>query len=251
MAFKDRLKEARLNNGMTQEQVAEKIGVAKSTFTGYEKGNSEPSMYTISKIMHVLKIDANFLWQDEMGSNYPMKVSLEELEYIKKYRSLDDPGRSHVNTVLQWECDRVKKFDELSSQPAAIISIEDHPGAAKRLIEYFHSVSAGSGVFILGNEVVDHIEIPATPENRNVDYAIKVSGNSMEPDYHDGDTVLVSQKQEMQYGDVGIFVINGSAYIKEYGKDELISRNPDFDNISVSEYDNIVCMGKVIGKLTD
>lgn len=58
-------------------------------------------------------------------------------------------------------------------------------------------------------------------------------------------------KQEMQYGDVGIFVINGSAYIKEYGKDELISRNPDFDNISVSEYDNIVCMGKVIGKLTD
>ena len=61
----------------------------------------------------------------------------------------------------------------------------------------------------------------------------------------------VSQKLEMNYGDVGIFVINGSAYIKEYGKDELISRNPDFDNISVSEYDNIVCMGKVIGKLKD
>ena len=48
MAFKDRLKEARLNNNMTQEQVAKKIGIAKSTFTGYEKGNSEPNMSTIA-----------------------------------------------------------------------------------------------------------------------------------------------------------------------------------------------------------
>ena len=51
MAFKDRLKEARLTKGLTQEQIAEKIGVAKSTFTGYEKGNSEPNMLTVSKIM--------------------------------------------------------------------------------------------------------------------------------------------------------------------------------------------------------
>ncbi len=29
---------------------------------------------------------------------------------------------------------------------------------------------------------------------------------------------------------------------------ELISRNPESDNISVNEFDNVVCMGKVIGK---
>ncbi|GFI49993.1 LexA repressor [Lachnospiraceae bacterium] len=70
----------------------------------------------------------------------------------------------------------------------------------------------------------------------------------MEPDYYDGDIVLVSQKAELSHGDVGIFIINNDAYIKEYGETELISRNPDADNIIISEYDNIVCMGKVVGK---
>lgn len=81
-----------------------------------------------------------------------------------------------------------------------------------------------------------------------MDYAIKVSGSSMEPDYFDGDIVLVSQKVELNHGDVGIFIVNNDAYIKEYGETELISRNPDADNIIISEYDNIVCMGKVVGK---
>ena len=78
---------------------------------------------------------------------------------------------------------------------------------------------------------------------------MRVNGDSMLPDYKDGDNVMVSQCDEMKYGDEGIFVVNGSAYIKEYGQTELISRNPEFPNIQVNESDNIVCMGKVIGKL--
>ena len=103
MAFKDGLKEARLRKGYTQEQVAEKIGVAKSTFTGYEKGNREPNMFTVSKILDALEIDANFLWQDEMGSNYPMKVSYPEYQHIEKYRKLDTHGKEIVDFILEKE----------------------------------------------------------------------------------------------------------------------------------------------------
>ena len=106
MAFKDRLKEARLKQGYTQEQIAEKIGIAKSTFTGYEKGNSEPNMLTVSKIMDILHIDANFLYQDEMGSNYPMKVSYDEYQHIKKYRDLDEHGKRMVDFTLKEEYER-------------------------------------------------------------------------------------------------------------------------------------------------
>ena len=73
----------------------------------------------------------------------------------------------------------------------------------------------------------------------------------MEPDYMDGDIALVSQNMEMQVGDIGVFVVNGSAYIKELGKNELISRNKDYPNILIREEDNVVCMGKVIGKMMD
>ncbi len=125
MAFKDRLKEARLNNNLTQEQIAEKIGVAKSTFTGYEKGNSEPSMLTISRIMNILKVDANFLWQDEMnalGGN-PIQVKYEEMKLLEKYRALDPSGQEHVNTVLDHESDRVQQIKELHTRPAAVVEL--------------------------------------------------------------------------------------------------------------------------------
>ncbi|MEG2429341.1 MAG: helix-turn-helix transcriptional regulator, partial [Oscillospiraceae bacterium] len=66
MAFKDRLKQARLAFGITQLDLGNKISVAKSTITGYEKGNSEPDMLKLTNIMNVLNVDANFLFQDEM-----------------------------------------------------------------------------------------------------------------------------------------------------------------------------------------
>lgn len=62
---------------------------------------------------------------------------------------------------------------------------------------------------------------------------------------------MVSRRIEMRHGDVGIFVVNGKAYIKEYGETELISRNPNSPNIKIAEYDNIVCMGKVVGRLEE
>ena len=60
MAFIDRLKAARLEKKLTQEQLAKEIGVAKPTYNGYEKGNSEPNMLILSKLMKVLGVDANY-----------------------------------------------------------------------------------------------------------------------------------------------------------------------------------------------
>ncbi len=71
----------------------------------------------------------------------------------------------------------------------------------------------------------------------------------MEPEFSDKDIALVNQDAEMQLGDIGVFVINGNAFIKELGEKELISHNKDFKNIAIHSGDNIVCMGKVIGKV--
>lgn len=108
MAFFDRLKEGRINAGLTQEQLSEKLGIAKSTLSGYESGNREPTVATIAKAMDILKIDANYLYQDEMdalGGN-PMQLKYSEMQYIKKYRDLDDHGKDMVDIVLEKEYDR-------------------------------------------------------------------------------------------------------------------------------------------------
>lgn len=105
MAFNERLKEARIASGLTQKQLAEKLGIAGTTVTGYEKGNSEPNVNTIGKIMDILQIDANFLWQDEMNATGGFQLNLQynEMEHIKKYRSLDDYGKDIIDTILEKE----------------------------------------------------------------------------------------------------------------------------------------------------
>ena len=113
MAFADRLKEARLKKRYTQEQIAEKIGVAKSTYTGYEKGNREPNVYMIGKLMEELNVDANFLWQDD--TTFPFELSYDEMEnLVKKYRDLDKHGKEMVDFTLLKEWERSIQNNSLS-----------------------------------------------------------------------------------------------------------------------------------------
>lgn len=105
IAFQDRLKEARLKKGYTQEKIADKVGVAKSTYAGYEKGNREPSINIIGKLMEELDVDANFLWQDE--TTFSFQLTYDEMEnLVKRYRDLDDHGKRIVNFVLNAEWER-------------------------------------------------------------------------------------------------------------------------------------------------
>lgn len=243
----ERIKYAREQKGYLQGELAKLIGVKSAgVISNWETDSNKPDAEKIVRLCDVLDVSASFLL-DYYGKTSFELTPLEE-NHIKKYRKLDPTGQEHISSFLDWEVKRTEQLRQAKA-PAAIIEFQSSSNENNRMVEYFRSASAGSGVFILGNEVAEQISIPNTPENQAVDFAIKVSGDSMLPDYADGDIVLVSQKAELFHGDVGIFIINNNAYIKEYGEKELISRNPDADNIQIAEYDNIVCMGKVIGKL--
>lgn len=83
MAFCDRLKESRTKAGLTQEQLSEQLGIAKSTLSGYESGNREPTVATIARILEILNIDANYLYQDEAQTLTEMVVSLDDKTLLK------------------------------------------------------------------------------------------------------------------------------------------------------------------------
>ena len=92
-----------------------------------------------------------------------------------------------------------------------------------------------------------------TPDN--ADYAVCISGDSMEPYIHDGDTVFVRETEELENGDVGIFSVNGEMYCKQYYIDDernlhLLSANPLRSAASIhvsndSGYE-VRCCGKVL-----
>ena len=244
LTFGGKIKEARKAKNLTQKQLAEKIGAKHNSVSDWENNKNKPDPDTIELLCGVLDITPNYLLSLETVEFSPVEKLL-----IKKYRSLDPHGQDMVDTILVKEYERVSKYGKLTA-PATIM--EFHPKQDNNLLvlPYFRAgVSAGTGIFILGNEAEDDIELPALPEYEAADFAIDVNGDSMEPDFSHEDIALVQRDAEMHIGDIGVFIVNGDAFIKELGEKELISRNKDYKNIPIHEGDNVVCMGKVIGKV--
>mgnify|MGYP002576739030 CR=1 FL=1 len=52
--MRKKLIEIRKKKGYTQEQMAERLNVARTTYTGYENGNISPSLETALKIKKIL-----------------------------------------------------------------------------------------------------------------------------------------------------------------------------------------------------
>ncbi len=60
--FSENLKSLRKDKGFSRQYVAEKLGVALSTYANWEQGRREPSISDIYKILEVFEIDANELF---------------------------------------------------------------------------------------------------------------------------------------------------------------------------------------------
>ena len=79
------------------------------------------------------------------------------------------------------------------------------------------------------------------------EFGVRVSGDSMEPTFHSGDRVFVAKDDALEEGDIGIFIVNGDAYIKELGNKCLISHNEAYKPIPLRSTDSIYCCGRVLG----
>lgn len=238
MGIGKRIKEARERLGMTQNELADLIGVTGSAITNYEKETSHPKEPIMYKLFDALQVDANYLFQDVV--NVPKKVNdvtFAEFEHIKKYRDLDDHGRKVVDFILE---------EEHSRSRGNIIPLEQH---RNRLVQYYQKfASAGSGQLVFDDVPVDLIEIPDVPEYKDVKYAIGVNGRSMEPLYYDGDILLVKPADDVAVGDIGIFIVDGQSYVKKRGNECLISVNEEYADIPLDESSS--CLGEVVDKLS-
>ncbi len=248
MSLNDRIKEARIKKGLTQEQLGDIVGVAKTTITGYEK-NREPSAAKVGEIADALGVDVNFLLQDEMKIHHDNNATLEEFEnIIKRYRRLDDFGKEMVDIVLTRETERMAqlqaKQDRIDTLEAEQQKISEKL-QAMRMYTYFGGIACAGPGFYFDDIPTETIEAP----DMGGDFIIGVNGDSMEPDYHDGDKLYVKKTEHISHGDVGIFTIGNECFLKEYSEDGLISRNKEYDDIPGTE--DVRLIGKVIGKVEE
>ena len=114
-----------------------------------------------------------------------------------------------------------------------------------------NAVSAGTGNFLVdGPKETVRIDESILPEDTT--FGVRISGDSMEPEFHDGQIAWVLQQESVANGEIGIFALNGEAYIKKLQNDKdgifLISLNKKYAPIKVSENDRLDIFGKVLGK---
>ena len=191
----------------------------------------------LAKAADILDCTTDYLLDREQSNVTNTCITLSEQKLLNKYHNLDEHGKRIIDYCLNEEYDRCTVVQTEQCKPD-IISIKlAHLPA-----------SAGTGVE-LSEENYRIINVKANALTKLTDFAVKVSGDSMEPTYYDGDILLVESMPYINVGDIGIFVVNGDGYVKEYGGDRLISHNPEYSDIKLSEHDVVMCSGKVIGVL--
>ena len=241
-----RLREAREKAGITQEELGKRIGVTGSAITNYEKETSHPKEPVMYALMDALGIEPNFLFQDCVSSlkskDSSQNFSLDELSYIKKYRTLDGYGKEAVNGILDIEFKRCSAMHSKLQE----VSLLEFPAKTLPFRYSMQSASAGTGTY-LGPEAFETMLVKETPLTRRVSFGIPVNGDSMEPQFHNGDMLLIERTKEIRIGEIGVFTLNGEGYVKELGDKELLSLNPEYQPIKITG--DISCNGRVIGVL--
>ena len=148
----------------------------------------------------------------------PLPYSAAALDLARQYDQLDSWGQAAVSAIAREEAARceapVAELAEIIELPHSLLS-----------------VSAGTGRW-LDDDTADIWEVRLNEHTRKADFAVDVAGDSMEPLYSDGDTVLVHAQPAINPGEVGLYVYRGDGYIKRQGDGCLHSLNPRVTRIS-------------------
>ncbi|WP_317394695.1 helix-turn-helix transcriptional regulator [Faecalicoccus pleomorphus] len=100
MKIEDKIRRVRLRKGITQNQIAEKIGISQPTYAQWENGKRKPKLETLKKIADALEVPVSTLYDDYEfvdpgeGLTEDQKAKQkahdqEQLKVIKKFYSRD------------------------------------------------------------------------------------------------------------------------------------------------------------------
>lgn len=122
------------------------------------------------------------------------------------------------------------------------------------MIPRLTSVSCGGGV-IADDNIEGYVDFPEELARTGEFFALTVKGDSMEPDLHDKDVVIVKQQPDAETGDLVIAKVNGDEgfckRLKKYADGiALVSVNPSYEPMYFSEKqvkeEPVVVVGKVV-----
>ncbi|MCM6843371.1 XRE family transcriptional regulator [Latilactobacillus curvatus] len=226
----ERIKRLRLSNGLTQEELGNRIGLKRAAINKYEKGNVENmKRSTIEKLSSLFNVTPSYLMalDDNTSDILPIynKLKPDRQEKVYKYakNELED----------QEEETKVIGFPE-----------------RKRIIRG-RSTAAGTPIDgdVQDSEaettVVDREEIP-----KNADEIITIAGDSMEPFLMKGEQAFIQYTPWVENGTAAVVSIEDVGvtckYVYVEGQDiRLVSENNAYDDM-IYPCEEVRIIGKIL-----
>ena len=233
----------RKQRGITQKELAKEVGITASTMTDYMKLRSAPSFGVIQKLADyfgVKKSDIDTTFKEESTNPLPEAPDLLTQQITDKVVQLTIQNKKIVLRTSEELLESQKNEEETKeNEVSEVIQLYSYD-------YYDHPASAGTGQYL--NDVrVEQIELPIDVD---ADFVIPIKGDSMEPDYHDGDLVFIQTSVELNDGVIGVFNYNGDAYIKQLviDKDQayLHSLNPAYKDMPITTDTDFRIIGEVV-----
>ena len=230
MTFGETLAMCRKARGLSQVELAERLTalgceVSNQAVSKWEKELTQPNARQFLTLCDVLEVE------DIRGEFSGGEGGL--------LAGLNREGRQKVQEYIRL----LRESGRFAVRPR-----EGEVVALRTLPLYSLAVSAGTGQFLDGEDY-EMVEVGAeVPEGSN--FGVRVAGDSMEPRFHNGQTVWVRQQRSLMTGEIGIFLYDGNAYLKQLiardGAVALHSLNPRYEDIRVSDALPLRVLGKVL-----
>ena len=226
------LKEILQEQGISISELARRLNVSAQTlYSMVKRDNQKVDFDMMMHICKLLNVPVERLCEDNA---LPKMPDLREWQFIGKYRRLSESSRELVNMVIDHELSRREEKPSVNSPESKIIPL------------YLTPAAAGYASPALGDDYEDY----AVEKGSTADFAVRIAGDSMEPRFHDGQTVWVSQQHSLMTGEIGIFLYDGCAYLKQLvagdGYLALHSLNPAYPDIRISPALPLRVLGKVL-----
>lgn len=233
----EKIKQYRLKNGWTQQELGSKIGISKNAIGNYEKGIRSPKKDTMFDLASAFKISIDNLFPQ-----------------IKKDSSTANPLPKTPDLLTQQINDTVVQLTTHNKKIVLRTSEEllesQEREVNEELFEYhvFEKLSAGTGYGYAEDRNYDTVYFD---KNIAHDLASWVYGDSMEPDFADGSVALIKDTGWDYDGAIYAVDWDGQSYIKKVYKEKdglrLVSLNDKYDDKFARWEEEPRIIGKVVG----
>lgn len=222
MEIKQNIRYYRKKKGLTQVQVAEKLGILQSSYCNWERGKTYPTFENLLHLVDIFGMSLAELMADKATAQ--MLVTFQSLDKAQQKELLDFAQKLPEQKTIEF--------------PTALTEVH-----------VYERLSAGIGQGLIGdgdyNAVYTDEQLPA------FDVASWVSGDSMEPTYLNGSVALLRDTGFDYDGAVYAVEVDETLYIKKVYREpdglRLVSINEKYDDKFFSSEENPRIIGKVVG----